>query len=554
MAMKGPSLNGQLSSIDAAFLYLESKELPLHIAGLCIFDGEIPFSGFVRSVDAKLHLLPRYRQVVIEPPFHLGYPTWVDHQHFDIRRHIFHAAVEPPGGQAELEALAGRILSQVMDRGKPLWDIHVIGGLESGRGAILARVHHALADGVAGASLMRIVLDQTPTSPPLPRKPRFRPAAPSAASHSIVDALANAVRSSIDSMIGAETVLLDFSRTLVDDRTKDALQKLVSLMPELAASSDRFVFNKPCSGERRFCWTDFPFAEVQAVREATGGTVNDVILTVVARSVSRYAREHGDTVKGRFLRVVCPVNVRQDTGQSLGNRISFMPVALPLDVDSPVRLLHAVSERTEIMKSARAAHLVALLGNWLGAAPPPLQALFWGALPQIPLPLPLFHMICTNLPGSAAALYAGGRKMVEFYPHVPTGYELGVNCAFQTYDGKVFAGLTADANVVPDVGRLRDLMHESFTELRRAAVRKPRPKTARSSKRTSPPRSAVAAPSATITTAKEPPPAPLRAAAAAAGSGATPPRAPKTAPQVRPPATTAGPANSVSDGESLLVE
>jgi diacylglycerol O-acyltransferase len=468
--MPAKRLNQRLSNIDAAFLYLERKEIPLHIAGLCVFDGEIPFAGFVKSIDSKLHLLPRYRQVVVDPPFHLGYPSWEDDQRFDIRRHIFHATLEEPGGHAELEALAGRILSQVMDRGKPLWDIHVIDGLAGGRSAILARIHHSLADGVAGASIMKIILDQSPSSSAPARKPRFRPAPHSAASRSVVDALAGALRGSVENMIAAETVLLDFSRTLIDDKTRDALEKLVGLLPEIAASSERFVFNKPCSGERKFCCTEFPLAEVQAVRAAAGGTINDVILTVVTRAVSRYLRAQGEKVAGRFLRIMCPVNVRQDRGESLGNRITFLPVVLPLDVRNPVALLHAVAERTEIMKNARAAHAIALLGTWIGAAPPPLQALFWGAIPQVPLPVALFHMICTNVPNSPTPLYAGERRMVAFYPHVPTGYELGVNCAFQSYDGRFFCGLTADANVVPDATRLRDLVRDSFGELRRAAV------------------------------------------------------------------------------------
>jgi diacylglycerol O-acyltransferase len=472
--MQTASLDRRLSGIDAAFLYLERKELPLHIAGLCVFEGEIPFAGFVRSVDSKLHLLPRYRQVVVDPPFHLGYPSWEDDQRFDIRRHIFRATLDPPGGRAELEALAGRLLSQVMDRAKPLWDIHVIGGLEGGQGAILARVHHALADGVAGAALMNIVFDRTPFCSRPKRKPPYRPSPPSPSNRSVVDALASALRTSVESMIGAEATLLDFSRTLVESRSQEALEKLVELLPEFAASSERFVFNKPCSGERKFCWTQFPLADVQAIREAAGGKVNDVLLTVVARAVSIYAREHGDRVAGRFLRIVCPVNVRHDNGESLGNRISFLPVAVPLDIGDPVGLLAAVAGRTEIMKCARASHLVGLLANWIQSAPPPLQALFWDAIPKWPLPVPLLHMICTNIAGSPTPLYAEGRQIVAFYPHVPTCYELGVNCAFHSYDGHFYVGLTADANVVPDAGHLRDLMHRAFLDLHRAAVRKPR--------------------------------------------------------------------------------
>ena len=477
--MKAPVLNRRLSGVDAAFLYLERREIPLHIAGVCVFEAAIPFQEFVAAIDSKLHLVPRYRQIVVDPPFHIGYPTWEDDPNFNIRRHIFQATVEPPGGQAELEALASRILTPVMDRRKPLWDIHVIDGLADGRGAMLVRVHHSLADGIAGASLMKILLDPTPAVPKITRKPRYRPQI-AAANHSIADALAGAVHSSLESMIAAEAILMDFARALLDEGTQEALGKLVSLLPELGAASERFPFNKPCIGERRFCWTEFPFDDVRRIRDAGGGTVNDVILTVVTRAVARYIRLHGEPVKGRFLRVVCPVNARRgDTGESLGNQITFLPVALPLDINDPVRMLHAVAARTQIMKNAHTAHLVALMASWIGAAPPPLQALFWGTIPQINLPLPLFNMICTNVPGSPAPLYAVGRKMLACYPHVPTGYELGVNCAVQSYAGKFFCGLTADAQVVPDVGRLRDMIQTSFRETRRAAgVRNPRAKSA----------------------------------------------------------------------------
>ena len=467
--MRPPSLNRRMSAIDAAFLYLERREIPLHIAGVCVFENTVPFDEFVDAIDSKLHLLPRYRQIVIEPTFHLGYPTWQDDPDFDIRRHIFHMTVDAPGGQAQLEALASRLLTQVMDRRKPLWDMTVVDGLADGRGAIVVRVHHALADGIAGASLLKIMLDPDPSAGKLRRSPRFRPL-PAAPNGSLADAVASAVHSSLESMIAAEAVLMDFAQALFDTRTQEAFQKLLSLLPELTASSERFPFNKPCSGERTFCWTEFPFDDIGRIRGKAGGTCNDVVLSVVTRAVARYVKLHGEKVKGRFLRVVCPVSMRRDDGgESLGNQISFLPVALPLDIENPLKMLAAVAARTEIMKNARAAHLVALMGAWLGAAPPPLQALFWGTIPQVTLPLSLFNIICTNVPGSKTPLYALGRKMIAMYPHVPTGYELGVNVAVQSYDGRVFCGLTADAHVVPDASRLRDFIQASFQELARAA-------------------------------------------------------------------------------------
>lgn len=243
--------------------------------------------------------------------------------------------------------------------------------------------------------------------------------------------------------------------------------------------------------------------------------MNDVLLSVVVRAVARYIRLHGEKVKGRFLHVVCPVNLRGgEKGESLGNRITFLPVVLPLDVPGPVEMLHAVTARMEIMKNVRAAELVAIAASCLGATPAPLQELFWRGIPLIPLPLPLLNVICTNVPGSPTALYTVGRKMLASYPHVPTGYELGLGVAVQSYDGKIFFGLTADAHVAPDVARLRDYIQICFRQLCRAAgiksARSQRAKRARPAEplEPAPPPQAVAPP-------EEPPPAPLAFAVAA---------------------------------------
>ena len=474
--MKPPALSRRLSGIDAAFLYLERKEIPLNIAGVCVFESPIPLDEFVASMESKLHLIPRYQQIAVAPPFNLGHPTWEEYPDFDIHQHILQVTLDPPGGEAELEELASRLVGRVLDRHKPLWEIHLVDGLADGRGALIARIHHSLADGVSGASLMKVMLDSTPAGSSGASRPRARAAQPRAAEPSLADALASAVHSSLQSVIAAEEVLLDCARSLTSERTQNALQELLALLPELAASAERLPFNKPCGAERKFCWTEVDFDDAQAIRANLGGKLNDVILTVVTRAVSRYMELHGHPVAKRFVRMVCPVNVRRgDNGESLGNQISFLPVALPLDIRNPAKLLAAVTARTEIMKSALASHFVALLTTWIGAAPPPVQAAFWWGIPMVPLPAALLNMICTNVPGSPEPLYAVGRRMVACYPHVPTGYELGVNCAIQSYAGKLFFGFTADAHVVPDVGRMRDFVRLSFADLCKAAgVKKPK--------------------------------------------------------------------------------
>jgi WS/DGAT/MGAT family acyltransferase len=362
-----------------------------------------------------------------------------------------------------------------MNRDKPLWEIYVVEGLQGGRGALIVKVHHSLADGIAGASMLRIMLDPTPEGSHAIRKPHFHPPAPNR-EPSLTDAIASAIHSSLENLVAAEAGLLDIAHGLLSDRTQQGLQGLMSLLPEILTPVQRLPFNKQCGGERKFCWAEFDFADVKAIRNATGGTVNDVILTVVTRAVARYAKLHRESVAGRFLRMVCPVSVRKDEqGDALGNRISFLPVTLPMDAEDPVQHLKAIALRTAIMKSAQAAELLAIAASWLGAAPPPAQALFWWGIPLVPLPAPLLNLICTNVPGSPTPLYSVGKRMLSSYPQVPTGYELGVGVAVQSYNGKMCFGLNADAVAAADVRRLRDFIRTSWVELRRAAGVRPAP-------------------------------------------------------------------------------
>jgi diacylglycerol O-acyltransferase len=462
----------RMSATDAAFFYLERPEIPLHIASVCVFDGPIPFQEFVASIDSKLDLVPRYRQIPVASEWSLDLPRWENDPHFDIHRHVFQVKLDPPGREAELQALAGRIFSELLDRNKPLWDIHVVDGLQDGRGAIIWRVHHALADGVAGAELMKIMLDPTPEAARRGPKPQ-RPRRTHSAQRSLADGISGAVNSTLGSLIAFEAGLLNFAQLFVGDSRQNAMNGLVKLLPEFAASIERLPFNKPCTGTRKFCWTECNLADVQAVREAAGGTVNDVILAVLTRALARYVKLHGESVTNRFVRIVCPVNLRPaDQSGDLGNQISFLPVALPMDAHGPVRMLQAVAKRTAALKRSGAAGLVGLAAKWLAAAPPPIQALFWRNIADVILPVPLLNLICTNVVGSSTPLYTVGRRMLAAYPQVPTGYDLGVGCAVHSYDGKLFFGIIADTDAAPDVDHLRDFLVLSFEELRHSAALK----------------------------------------------------------------------------------
>jgi WS/DGAT/MGAT family acyltransferase len=314
----------------------------------------------------------------------------------------------------------------------------------------------------------------------------------------------------MENLVAAEAGLLDLAQGLLSDRTQQGLQGLVALLPEIASPVQRLPFNRPCGSERKFCWAEFDFADVKAIRSALGGTVNDVILTVVTRAVAQYVKLHGESVAGRLVRMVCPVSLRKDEkGDSLGNQISFLPLTLPMDAADPLQHFQAIALRTAIMKSVRAAELVGIAASWLGAAPPPAQALFWWGIPLVPLPAPLLNLICTNVPGSPTPLYCVGKRMLSSYPHVPTGYELGVGVAVQSYNGKMCFGLTADAIVVADVKRLRDFIRVSWEELCRAAGVRTAPRRAAGNRRKPPAKPRAKRP------VKEPASAPVEPPAAA---------------------------------------
>ena len=457
-----------LSAADAAFLYLERKEIPLAISCLTIFDGPIPFEEFVAKVASKLRQVPRYMQIVVMAPLNIGLPTWDDDPHFAIRRHVFRVVLEPPGGEAELEAEVGRIISQILDRNKPLWEIHVIDGLKDGRCAVIWKLHHALADGISANRLLEVFLDTTPEGSSAFPKPRQK--RPAASDSAAARGLAGVVHTALDGLITAERGLLGLTQALVGGLKQDGSASLLRLLPELLLAVERLPFNRPCGKGRKFCWAEFDMAEVKAIREAVGGRVNDVVLAVLTRALARYVKLHGQSTVNRFVRIVCPVNLRKPgQEESLGNQISFLPVALPMGVRDPVELLRAVAARTETMKSSGPAALLGLVAVGIAKTPSPLQALFWWGLPEVIFPVPLLNLICTNVPGPPVPLYALGSRMIATYPQVPTGYELGINVAVESYDGELFFGLIADAQVASDVKRLRDYLYVSFQELSRAA-------------------------------------------------------------------------------------
>jgi diacylglycerol O-acyltransferase len=476
--------NDRLSSGDALFLHLEREGMPLNVASVNVFEGVISLEACTEFIELKLPLIPRYLQRVEAPPFNIGLPTWEYDPAFEVRNHV-HEVTLKRGTDAEFKTVAGKVLSRVMDRQRPLWDFTLVRGLEGNRTGLVFRMHHCLADGMAGVGLLNVIMDPSPEVRPLPEKKRFHAPRRRNASTLLLDGLVTSPFSLAQWVLTAQRELLNvFQNVLGTGHESQAsnthlqpgfnsdepilpVNEFPRLMLELTAGTQRLPFNIVCRGPQKFRWAEIAMADIKAVKQACGATVNDVVLTLVASAIRRYAELHGVRIRGRLLRIVVPVSVRgQGSESDLGNRITFLPVTLPLDIRNPRKLLAAIRERIVFLKSAHVAEFVGLAGTMLGTIPTAAQVLVGQIANQ--LPLGLCNIICTNVPGPKTPLYLLGHKMLRCYPYVPIGGDMGINCAVLTYDGTAYFGFTGDVHAAPDLGRLEKFLTTSLAELQKA--------------------------------------------------------------------------------------
>ena len=459
------NLSRRLTAQDAAFLYFDSPTSPLHMGSLGVYEGDIRYGALVRHLEPRIDAMPRYRQRVAFVPLNLGHPTWEDDPSFDIRRHV--RRIRPRGGvdSERLRRLAAELFAPQLDPSKPLWEIILIEGLTGGRSALLAKVHHCMVDGISGVELLTALLDLSPTpAPPLAREP-WQPEPPPEPTTRLSDAFWDWLNEQVGLWSDLQLMLLDGRerrrRQLLMGR---ALGKAARFLARPAPSTP---FNVPLTPNRAIGWTEMPFAEVRGIRSALGGTVNDVVLTILSGALARYLDVESDRAAPQELRVVIPVNVRREDQQgALGNRVSFMLARLPMSVRDPVRRLEVIRAQTESLKRLNQAAGLELALALLMRLPAPAQALIGAVRGPINT---LANLVCTNVPGPMVPLYCVGHRMLEHYPLVPLGLNFGLNVAVTSYDQKLFFGVMADAQTVPDADRVAAFLGESFEELRRVA-------------------------------------------------------------------------------------
>jgi WS/DGAT/MGAT family acyltransferase len=457
------TLNHRLSATDASFLYFERHNAPLHIGSLAVYEGQISYETFVSHLNSRMPLIPRYRQRVAMVPGNLHHPTWEDDPDFTIRRHIHHVPLPPPGTDEQLRELTTKLFAQPLDRSKPLWEIFVINGLQGDRSAMVSKVHHCMVDGVSGIELLVATLDLSPQPAPPPEDDGWTPQPLPSTTERITMALWDHTRAQMDLAREVQESILNPRPRI--QQSLDVMRAMTSASTWAMRPAPRTPFSAPIGPDRAVAFSEMSFIEIRQIRTSLGGTVNDVVLAILAGALRKYFLHHGVSVEGWQPRVGIPVNVRmEDEKGALGNRVSGMVAMLPIAEADPAERLKQIREQLDQSKKENQAGALDRILRLASLTPVPLQAMASYAAVNTAI-----NMICTNVPGPMIPLYCVGHLLLTHHPLVPLSLDMALGVGVTSYNQKLFFGLMVDPRTVSDVDLLKRYLDESFLELRGAA-------------------------------------------------------------------------------------
>jgi len=461
----------RLTALDNSFLVLEKPTASMHVASTQIYDagplrrgdGGIDFDAIKEAHAAVLHQIPRYRQKLQWIPFQ-NHPVWVDDARFKLDFHIRHTSLPRPGTEDQLKRLSARIMQQHLDRERPLWETWVVEGLEGDRFAIVTKVHHCMIDGISGVDLLKTLLSPSPDAR-LGEAPTFIPRP----SPGALELLGAEFLRTLGLPLQAFRDVRGFLREAEDVRRELWVRgrALVETLGVTLRSASETPLNQPIGPHRRFEWLRMDIGEIKEARKGLGGgSLNDVVLTIVTGAVRRFLQRRNVNPSQLDFRVMTPVSVRaEDERGALGNRVSAWVFELPLAESDPRRQLAALAAKTAELKQSKQAVGAAMLTQVAEWTPSTLLSL--GARNSTRL-LP-FNLVVTNVPGPQQPMYLLGAEMLEVYPHVPLADNLGLGIALMSSNGKLCWGLNADYDLVPDLDAFAQALRDSFDDVKRAA-------------------------------------------------------------------------------------
>jgi WS/DGAT/MGAT family acyltransferase len=433
----------RLSGLDTSFLHLERSGAHMHVASTSVFAGEAPTHAEFRDhIASRLHLVPRFRQKLRFVPFDQSRPVWIDDPHLNLDYHVRQTALPAPGSDEQLRNLAARIFSQQLDRSKPLWELWLVEGLSGDRFAIIGKSHHALVDGVSGVDITTVLFDLDPEPAGAPEKAPPWLAQPEPTD---VQLLTEAWRERLTS---PKEIYRGFRAALRGPRQVLKGVGATSKMVGAGMSAPDSVFNVEIGPHRRFQMTQTDLGDLKRVKDAHGGTVNDVILSIVAGGIGRYMRARGHDTEGLELRAMVPVSVRAaEEHGALGNRISAMMAPLPVWCEDPVERLHLMTTEMGDLKSSGQAVGAEIITKLTDFAPSTIASQAARLQPA----QRFFNLVVTNVPGPQFPLYVLGRKMESIFPMVPLARRQALCVGIMSYNGQVNFGLIGDYDAMADL-------------------------------------------------------------------------------------------------------
>jgi WS/DGAT/MGAT family acyltransferase len=453
----------RLSPSDAMFLHLEDDKTHMHVASVTIFEGSVDYQEALDEINRRLHLVPRFRQKLAFVPFGLERPVWVDDPHFNISYHVRHTALPEPGTEDALKRLAGRIMSQQLDRTKPLWEIWLVDRLVGDRFAMIAKTHHCLVDGVAGADITAVLLDMTPEPPDIPSE-HWTPEPEPTQAQLISDAIRERTTQPVEIARGLRATLRA-PRALARGAT-NFLEAMGALAWAGLNPAPRTPLNVPIGPHRRFENVRASLDDFKTIKNALGGTVNDVVLTVVAGGMRRFLQHRGLDVRGLELKAMVPMSIRAESERgALGNRVTAMAAPLPVYEEDPVVRLQIVREAMKDVKESKQAVGADMIMQLSGFAPPTIL----GQASRLQAQQRFVNLLVTNVPGPQFPLYSRGHRLLDLFPMAPLGANQALGIAVMSYNGQLGFGLLGDFDAMPDLGVVAEGLEKSIAELMQEA-------------------------------------------------------------------------------------
>ncbi len=452
----------RISALDASFLHLEKAGARLHVASVTVFDGPAPQYDELREhIESRLHLVPRFRQRLAEIPLDQGRPVWVDDPHFNLRYHLRHAGLPAPGSEEQLKNLAGRVFAHRLDRTKPLWELLLVDGVHDDRFALIAKSHHALVDGISAVDITTVLFDDDPAAAgnPRPRTPWAPRPVPTPA-QLLSDALVERATRPAELARSARAVVRAPRQVLRG--TRDGLQAMGALAFAGLRPAPPTPLNVKIGPHRRYTWVDADLVELQRVKDALGGTVNDAVLAVVAGALGRFLRHRGVDTDGLVLKALVPVSVRAESEQgALGNEVARMWALLPVGIEDPVRQHAAIRDTTAQLEDERQAIGARTLTELSGFASPTIMS----QAARLQQRQRFINLVVTNVPGPQQPLYLLGRRLRALYPVVPLAGRQALGVAVMSYDGRLGFGLLGDYDALADLDTLAEFLRASIDAL-----------------------------------------------------------------------------------------